>query len=392
MVPRPPRPRPQASRNRSRIRSATLYQTYRQYRALVTGERAREHEPGSSGRRQAWLGEEVLSAWWSYLQLYGMGRLRALSCVLRELWFDYGLDRLSRQGSEWGLAYLQRLENVEDLRGLWGPETRERVKQVGRRPTFLAGGVINVRKPWKLVPVWMLVNLALFIVVLLAMAAQTLPRSLAGNAAASSSCRWHSVAAGETIYSISATYHLSAASVAEANHLKSYGALRPGEHLCIPLALPTLVAASEDGLVAPNLVTNGTAVHGSTQFIQFALPYAESAHQQTGWPVSMILAQWGLEHGWLVPGFTGYNWGNVGALPGVPEVASGGAWGAPAYFAYAQTPQAGVNYYVAVAGLSFYREVHQRRDVVVRMPRLRLWAPRPGTPATIPALVTPAPH
>jgi hypothetical protein len=105
------------------------------------------------------------------------------------------------------------------------------------------------------------------------------------------------------------------------------------------------------------LIATGPSVAGEAEFVQFALPFAQSAHQQTGWPVSMILAQWGLEHGWLIPGFTGYNWGNVGALPGAPDVASGGAWGAPAYFAYAPTPQDGVNYYVAVAGLSYYRGV-----------------------------------
>jgi LysM repeat protein len=203
----------------------------------------------------------------------------------------------------------------------------------------------------------MLVNLGLLLMLLLAMAAQTVPRSLAGNATASSSCRWHTVAAGETLYAISASYHLTAGAVAEANHLKSYGALHPGQRLCIPLAVPTLMAGSEDALVAPNLIATGPSVHGPTQFIQFALPYAMSAHQQTGWPVSMILAQWALEHGWTVPGFTGYNWGNVAALPGVPTVASGGAVGAPALFAYAPTPQDGVNYYVAVSGLSYYSQV-----------------------------------
>ena len=107
--------------------------------------------------------------------------------------------------------------------------------------------------------------------------------------------------------------------MAEANHLKSYGALHPGQRLCIPLAAAYLLPAQKTRWSRPTLIATGPSVNGPTQFIQFALPYAESAHQQTGWPVSMILAQWALEHGWTVPGFTGYNWGNVGALPGVPH-------------------------------------------------------------------------
>jgi hypothetical protein len=201
----------------------------------------------------------------------------------------------------------------------------------------------------------MVVNLLLLLVVVLAMASQELPKTLAHQA--NSSCHWHTVSGGETVYSISASYNLDAGTVAKANHLQSYGDIRPGQRLCIPIGAPTVPPLPQDALVAPNSIATGPSVAGPTQFIQFALPYAESAHQQTGWPVSMILAQWALEHGWKVPGFTGFNWGNVGALPGVPSVASGGAWGAPAYFSYARTPQDGVNYYVAVAGLSYYSAV-----------------------------------
>jgi hypothetical protein len=360
VAPRSPRPRPQAYRSQSRIRSATLHQ---KYHTRLIGARGRGAETRSGSRQQSWPGEELLREWWAYLKLGAKERLLDLCC-------DYGLDRLANQGSAWGLArlrelgdiwgleYLQKLESVEDLPSLWGPSVRQRIKPMLLwRPTLPVPGTINAHKSWKLLPVWMLVNLALLIAVLVAMAAQTLPRSLAGNTALSSSCNWHTVAAGETIYSISANYHLTAGTVAEANHLKSYGALHPGQQLCIPLAVPTLLAGSEDALVAPNLIATGPSVHGATQFIQFALPYAVSAHQQTGWPVSMLLAQWALEHGWTVPGFTGYNWGNVGALPGEPTVASGGAPGAPARFAYAPTPQDGVNYYVAVASLSFYNQV-----------------------------------
>jgi hypothetical protein len=201
----------------------------------------------------------------------------------------------------------------------------------------------------------MVVSLLLLLVVVVAMASQALPRTLAHQA--SSSCRWHTVSGGETLYSISASYSLAAATVDQANHLKSYGAIQPGQRLCIPIGAPTVPPLPPDALVTPHIIATRSSVSGPTQFIQFALPYAESAHQQTRWPVSMILAQWALEHGWAVPGFTGYNWGNVAALPGVPTVASGGAWGAPSYFAYAPTPQDGVNYYVAVAGLSYYSAV-----------------------------------
>lgn len=206
----------------------------------------------------------------------------------------------------------------------------------------------------KLLPVWMLINLVLLGVVLAALASQTVPKAVER---ATTSCQWYTVAPNQTLYAISASFHLPVNLVAQANHLKSYGAIHTGMRLCIPSGLARLIPEAQDALEAPNLIATGPSVSGVTKFLQFALPYAESAHQQTGWPVSMILAQWGLEHGWAVPGFTGYNWGNVGALPDAPEVASGGAIGAPAFFAYAATPQDGVNYYVAVAGLSFYSGV-----------------------------------
>src|SRR5689334_5068945 len=46
-------------------------------------------------------------------------------------------------------------------------------------------------------------------------------------------------------------------------------------------------------------------------FIRLALPYALQAHQALRWQTSVILAQWGLEHGWYVPDAQGYNWGNT---------------------------------------------------------------------------------
>jgi len=200
----------------------------------------------------------------------------------------------------------------------------------------------------------MLINLAILVCVTVMLAYQAVPAAIRKTA---DSCQWYVVNGNDTIYSISAAYNVDVTSVASANHLKSYGAIHPGQRLCIPAGVRRLIPEIQDALQTPKLIATGPAVAGEAKFIRFALPFAQSAHQQTGWPVSMILAQWGFEHGWLVPGFTGYNWGNVGALAGVPEVASGGAWGAPAYFAYAPTPQDGVNYYVAVAGLSYYQGV-----------------------------------
>jgi LysM repeat protein len=227
-------------------------------------------------------------------------------------------------------------------------------EQYARR--YLGGliGWVRTAKLGRLIPAWMLINLAILVCVTLILVSQGVPTAIHQ---AADSCQWYTVTGNDTIYSISAAHHLDAQSVASANHLKSFGDIHPGQRLCIPAGLGRLIPEAQDGLQTPRLIASGPAIQGETKFIQFALPFAQSAHQQTGWPVSMILAQWGLEHGWLVPGFTGYNWGNVGALPGVPEVASGGAWGAPAYFAYAPTPQDGVNYYVSVAHLSFYQGV-----------------------------------
>jgi LysM repeat protein len=228
------------------------------------------------------------------------------------------------------------------------------LEQYGMR--YLGGliGFARRAKLGRLIPAWMLINLAILICVTVILVSQGVPTAIHQVA---DSCHWYTVTGNDTIYSISAAYHLDAQSVASANHLKSFGDIHPGQRLCIPAGLGRLIPEAQDALQTPRQIATGAAVQGETKFIQFALPFAESAHQQTGWPVSVILAQWGLEHGWLVPGFTGYNWGNVAALPGVPEVASGGAWGAPAYFAYARTPQDGVNYYVAVAHLSFYQGV-----------------------------------
>lgn len=103
---------------------------------------------------------------------------------------------------------------------------------------------------------------------------------------------------------------------------------------------------------------------GVNNFICVALPFARLAQQRMQargfghpWYVSVILAQWGFEQGWRIPGYTGYNWGNVGAIAGYPAVGGTGAWGSPNAFAYAYSAAQGVEMYVIVAGNGYYGNV-----------------------------------
>ena len=108
---------------------------------------------------------------------------------------------------------------------------------------------------------------------------------------------------------------------------------------------------------SPHLLTN--LPPAITSFITLALPYALQAHKALGWQTSVILAQWGLEDGWHVPMYTGYNWGNVGAMPGVPTVPGTSAPGSPPAFSYAATPADGVRIYIMAARLPYYNQVFQ---------------------------------
>jgi hypothetical protein len=92
-------------------------------------------------------------------------------------------------------------------------------------------------------------------------------------------------------------------------------------------------------------------------FVVIALPYAIQAHKALAWPTSVILAQWGLEHGWKVPDYTGYNWGNSSAIEGEPSVPGTNAPGSPAAFAYARTPADGLRYFLSAARLPYYAGV-----------------------------------
>jgi hypothetical protein len=85
-------------------------------------------------------------------------------------------------------------------------------------------------------------------------------------------------------------------------------------------------------------------------FLQLALPYAFQAHQALGWQTSVILAQWGLEHGWQAPDAQGYNWGNTEYAPGCYR---------PARFCYANTPAEGTREYIYTAQLPWYAPVTQ---------------------------------
>lgn len=201
------------------------------------------------------------------------------------------------------------------------------------------------RRQAKLPPVWLLANVVILVVAGIAV----LPRVISVDAA--SACKWHRVVPGDTLGNIGWANHTNALALARANSIKNPDLIYVGQMICIPLS------GGAHANVKPPAVTHppsyGTA-RNEQAFVNYALPYARQAHQQTGWPVSMILAQWGLEHGWRIPGFTGYNWGNSGAVPGFPRVAGTNVPGSPAAFAYARTPDDGVRIYVHCAHLSYY--------------------------------------
>lgn len=157
-----------------------------------------------------------------------------------------------------------------------------------------------------------------------------------------SKCTWYTVVSGDTLSGISAQRGVSVETLVTANQLADPNLILTGQVLCIP---------------AGNNAEQSAAVHGEEAFVQYALPYARRAHADTGWPVSLILAQWGLEQGWETPRFTGYNWGNCGAYPGEPTVPGTSAPGSPAAFAYAPGPEDGLRIYLHVAHLSYYAAI-----------------------------------
>ncbi len=163
-------------------------------------------------------------------------------------------------------------------------------------------------------------------------------------------CNWYRVQPGDTLSAIGARYGVSVQTLTATNQIPNPNLILVGQQLCIPAS--GSATGSGDG---PS--PHPGPVSGPRAFVALALPYAQRAHQQTGWPVSLILAQWGLEQGWKAPGYTGYNWGNVAALPGEPTVGGIQKPGSPVAFAYANTPADGLRYYLRVAALGYYSTV-----------------------------------
>jgi LysM repeat protein len=163
-----------------------------------------------------------------------------------------------------------------------------------------------------------------------------------GGSRQASSCTWYTVASGDTLSQISERSGVSVETLAAVNQIADPNLIFTNQVLCIP--------ANGDA-------AQGVVVHGEAAFVQYVLPYARRAHADTGWPVSMILAQWGLEQGWETPRFTGYNWGNCGAVPDEPTVPGTSAPGSPSAFAYAPGPEDGLRIYLHVAHLSYYTAI-----------------------------------
>lgn len=105
-------------------------------------------------------------------------------------------------------------------------------------------------------------------------------------------------------------------------------------------------------------------VSGEYGFVCVALPFARLAQQKMldegmahPWYVSVMLAQWGVEQGWTLPGYTGYNWGNVSAVAGYPAIGGLAVAGSPSAFAYAYTAIQGLDEYVLFTKGGYYAGV-----------------------------------
>ncbi len=204
------------------------------------------------------------------------------------------------------------------------------------------------RRAIKLPPVWALANLAIVAMLLFAFAPQI---STAGAAAG---CQWYTVRSGDTLSRIGQRYNVSVSSLAHANDIPNVNRIFVAQHLCIPMMpMAHTNQPAPTGSHAPVY----SAPSNVRAFINYTLPYARSASARTGWPVSVILAQWGLETGWRTKTYTGFNWGNCGAMPGQPTVGGINKPGSPAAFSYAFSPQQGVDEFVHVAHLGYYSNV-----------------------------------
>jgi surface antigen len=204
-------------------------------------------------------------------------------------------------------------------------------------------------------PMWVIANLAILLVVGLGIA---LPQLLPVDAA--SACQWYSVRPGDTLGNLGWAHHTNALALARANHLRDPNLIYVGQKLCIPMSA---WAESHSAPAVPAMPSRhgdivGAAVTGKqASFVTQALPYAQLAHADCHWPVSLILAHWGVEQGWHVPGYTGFNWGNSSAISGFPTVAGLNVPGSPAAFAYAKTPEQGLRIYETFCHMGYYRSV-----------------------------------
>ncbi len=141
------------------------------------------------------------------------------------------------------------------------------------------------------------------------------------------------------------------------------GALTPlarGERQAIGGALLALAAASPATPTPFPLGPTPPPVSTPQAFIATMLPYARQAHHDLGWPVSMTLAQMGVEHGWRLPDFDGWNLANSRPFPD-PSGDGGVCFRQKVIhnFCYAPTPQIGLAIYEHVAHLSFYSGIAQ---------------------------------
>jgi hypothetical protein len=201
----------------------------------------------------------------------------------------------------------------------------------------------------KLPPIWILTNLAIIGAIVLGF----FPQIMTVSAAAA--CNWYTVKPGDTLSKISHRTNVSISQLASANHIQNINLIYVDQHMCIPL-LP--IASSNQPAPAPaSHPPTYSAPANVKSFINYTLPYARKASAATGWPVSVILAQWGLETGWRTKTYTGFNWGNCGAMPNQPTIGGINKPGSPAAFAYAYSPTQGVAEYVHVAHLGYYTRV-----------------------------------
>ncbi len=124
--------------------------------------------------------------------------------------------------------------------------------------------------------------------------------------------------------------------------------------------------ANNRAYVIPTPTPSHPIASGEHDFVCAALPFARLAQiEMTSgpnalahpWHLSVILAQWGIEQGWSMPTYTGYNFGNVSAIAGQQWVSGGGVLGAPQAFAYAPSAEQGVADYVHFAQMDLYHGV-----------------------------------